>query len=406
MRTERGASGLVLLSIAYVAFASLGLPDAVIGVAWPSVRDEFGLQQSGLGLVLFGTGSGYFLSGFLTGSLIRRWGIGTLLAASSGLVALSLFGYATTPTWPVLLVCALAAGLGSGAIDAGLNTYAARHFSVRHVNWLHACYSFGAMAGPLLMTGVLAYGLVWRWGYASIGAVLLVMTTTFVATRSVWSDGASAEAPGHSYGVGMGAALRHPLVWLQMAIFFAYTGVEITLGQWSYTVFTEGRAVGEETAGLWSGLYWGSIAAGRVLLGFVVERLGPDRLLRVGMVGVVIGSILFAVGTPILSLFGLLVAGTSLAPVFPTLMSRTPGRLGEEVAAHAVGFQVSAAMLGSAVVPSIAGLLATDHGLEVVGTVAVVTSAALLVLHEVLFRLSSRPSAIRDEQRMGGQDVE
>ncbi|MDQ4077107.1 MAG: MFS transporter, partial [Chloroflexota bacterium] len=137
----------LLLLLAYLGFISLGLPDAVLGVAWPSIRETFGLSQSGLGAILIAGSSGYFLSSFGTGSLVRRLGVGTLLAVSTALVTLSVAGYAITPFWYLFLGCALLAGLGSGAIDAGLNAYAASHFSTRHMNWLHACWGLGATLG-------------------------------------------------------------------------------------------------------------------------------------------------------------------------------------------------------------------------------------------------------------------
>ncbi|QRN98762.1 MFS transporter [Archangium violaceum] len=383
----------LLLAIAYLAFISLGLPDAVLGVAWPSVRETFSLPLSGLGMVLVGTGTGYFLSGLVAGRLVQALGVGTLLTVSSALVALSLFGYSLAPMWPLFLLCTPFIGLGSGAIDSGINAYAASHFPVRHVNWLHACYGFGAMLGPLVMTAMLVRSGSWRWGYAIIGAMLLLMALTFGATRASWKTEGTPGADGSDAPTSASQALRHPMVWLQIVIFFVYTGLEVTAGQWCFTLYTQARAVPAELAGTWTGLYWGSLAVGRVFMGFVVERLGPDRLLRFSILSAVAGSALFAFGPTLASLGGLLLIGMSLAPIYPTLMSRTPGRLGAGYAAHAVGFQVSAAMLGAAALPSLAGVLAARFGLGLVGWVTVVAAALLCLLHETLLKLTPRSAA-------------
>jgi len=156
--SDQSRPGNLLIALAYIGFISLGLPDAVIGVAWPSVRNAFRLPQSAAGLVFVASGAGYFVTSFLSGRLTRVLGIGLLLAASTALVAAAMFGFAFSSLWALFVTCAVVHGLGSGAIDAGLNGFAAHHLSARHMNWLHACYCLGAMLGPLLMTLVLTYG--------------------------------------------------------------------------------------------------------------------------------------------------------------------------------------------------------------------------------------------------------
>ncbi|AUX46493.1 MFS transporter [Sorangium cellulosum] len=388
-----------LLILTYVGFVSLGLPDAVIGVAWPSLRTAFALPQSALGALLVGTGVGYFSSGIAAGRLVERLGVGKLLAVSSGLITVAMFGYASTPVWPLLILCGLIAGLGSGAIDSGLNAYAASNFSARHVNWLHACYCVGAALGPLIATAALATTGSWRWGYAILGAIMLVLTTAFALAKASFrarpAAGAGAqEAPGVQEvpPAQARAALRQPRVWLQIAVFFLYTGLEVTLGQWSFTVNTEARGVATETAGIWAGAYWASIGVGRVLLGLAVDRVGADRLLRMATVAALLGSALFAVGPAWPGAAGLMLAGLGLAPIYPTLMSRTPARLGPYTA-HAIGFQVSAGMIGGAILPSIGGFLAARVGLSAIGTLAVAASVGLWLLHEALLRATREPVA-------------
>lgn len=381
----------LLLVTAYLGFISLGLPDTLIGVAWPSVRDFFGRQQSDIAWIFFGAGASYFVSGLLTGKLLKSLGIGLLLGGSSLLVAASALGYSIAPAWGLFAACALLHGLGSGAIDAGLNHYVANHFSPRHMNWLHACYGIGATLGPLIMTSMLVSLGSWRMGYATVGCLLLLLTGLFFYTRKLW------DAPGETTGaaseaeasVSMLDALKHIGTWAHIALFFIYTGLEVTVGQWSFTVMTEARGMTKETAGMWVTIYWASIATGRVVFGFIIEWLGIDLLLRLSMLAAVIGTGWFAANLPF-SAGALVLVGLGLASIYPCLMTRTPQRLGKARAAHAIGFQVSAAMVGAAVLPSVCGWLAQSRGLEAVAMTTVAMAAGLLIIHEVLLRFDRR----------------
>ncbi|MDI1313860.1 MFS transporter [Prosthecobacter sp.] len=392
---KSASSTRLLLIIAYLGFISLGLPDTVVGVAWPSVRDGFGRQQGDLAWIFFGTGASYFLAGLFTGRLLNKLGIGLLLAGSSLLVAVSGFGYGTASFWILFASCSLLHGLGSGAIDTGLNHYVAQHFSARHMNWLHACYSIGATLGPLIMTTMLVSLNSWRAGYLTVATLLLLLTLLFTFTRRLWDAPAEAgvelEATETTATLSMLETLRSGALWMQITIFFIYTGLEVTMGQWSFTLLTESRSVSKETAGLWVTLYWASITAGRILFGFVVDRLGIDRLLRFSMLGVVTGLALFALnGSAALSALALSLTGLGLASIYPCLMTRTPQRLGKARAAHAIGYQVSAAMTGAALFPSVCGWLVQHSGLEVVASVALAMGIALLILHEMLLRWDAR----------------
>jgi fucose permease len=386
------APPLALLALSYLAFVSLGLPDTVIGVAWPSIRDRFGVSQAGLGFVLSVGVAGYVVSSVIAGRLVVALGVGRLLAASCALVALGLTGYALAPRWALFVPMAAVIGLGSGAIDAALNGWAARHIPVRHVNWLHACWGVGATAGPAMMTAVLARGGSYGLGYVLLACALGAMGLAFAATRRAWEDGAAAGGGIALHG-GAGEALRSGRVLLQIAFFFVYTGLEAGTGQWCFTVLREARGLDIESAGTWTAVYWGSILAGRVVLGFVVDRVGPDRLLRVTTVTAVAGAVLFASSGGPLGRLGLVLLGASLAPIFPTLMSRTPARVGQHLAPHAVGFQVGAATLGSAAVPALFGLLAAGAGLRAIGVGVAAVAFLLLVLHETIIAMTRQTPA-------------
>ena len=385
----------LLLATAYVGFVSLGLPDTVLGVAWPSVRGTFGLDQSAVAVVLAGSSGAVLLSGLFAGRLLGAAGVGALLAGSSLLVALGTTGYALAPAWGLFAACSLLHGLGSGAIDSGLNYYAARHFSVRHMNWLHACWGLGATLGPLVMTGALVWSGDWRPGYGAVAAVLFGLTVLFVATRGLWGGpGRADEGVDAAPSVGVGEALRDPLVGLQVALFFVYTGVEATLGQWGFTVLTEARGAGPEAAGAAVTAYWASITVGRVALGAVAERVGVDRLVRLSLVAAVVGVALFALDVSYAaSAASLVLTGLGFAVVFPSLMARTPARLGDARAAHAVGFQIGAATLGVAALPGLSGVLADRAGVGAVAAGALGMAVTALLLHEAVLARGRRARA-------------
>jgi fucose permease len=384
---KRSGGGLLLLS--YVAFVSLGLPDTVLGVAWPSLRRGFALAQADVGAALTAGVAGYLVSSTMAGRLTSRFGVGGLLAGSGATVALGLAGYAVAPTWWTFVSMAAIVGLGSGAVDAGINGYAAHHFPARHVNWLHGFWSVGATIGPVVMTAAVA-GATYRLGYAALAAAIAAMGLAFARTRRAWDDPGKAATSAERAApppATAGDVLRRGRAWLQIAIFFVYTGVELGVGQWSFTVLREARGLGVEAAGTWTAAYWASHTAGRFVLGSVVERIGPDRLLRATSAGALVAAVLFASSDGLAGRVGLVALGACFGPFFPTLMARTPARLGDG-AVHAVGFQVGAATLGSAALPSAGGLLATFAGVNAIAGAFAVGTGVLLVLHEVLVAIT------------------
>jgi fucose permease len=232
-------SSHLLIGLAYVGFVSLGLPDGLLGVAWPSIRTFFHLPLDALGALLVMFPAGYLGSSFSSGYLLARLSVGTLLALSCLATAISLLGYALTPQWWIM------GGLGAGAIDAGINTYAATHYSARTVNWLHACYGIGAAGGPVIMTSVLSAGHPWQWGYRIVGIGQIILAVCFGLTHTWWQlparTASPASAPAPIGATTSWSTLRLPIMWLSMAVFFVYTGLEAAAGTWIYSLLTEAR---------------------------------------------------------------------------------------------------------------------------------------------------------------------
>ena len=385
---------LLLIGLSYIGFVSLGLPDGLHGIAWPSIRASFHLPLDALGNLLVSFTLGYLLSSFNSGRLLARLGIGVLLALSCLATAASLLGYALAPGWSVMVGWGLLAGLGAGAIDAGLNLYAATHFSARMVNWLHACYGFGATGGPVLMTGVLNAGYSWRWGYAAVGLAQLVLAVCFSLTHKQWAQNPVAPempAPVGVHQASNRSTLSVPIVWLSLAVFFLYTGLEVAAGAWAYSLFTESRGIPMMTAGTWVSLYWGIFTTGRILSGVVVGFASVPYLLRYCISGMALGALLLWLApTNEVGLLGLACMGFAAAPVFPSLIATTPGRLGAMHTANGVGLQIAAAMLGAALLPALLGILANHIGLEVIGPGLFVVALLLLTLYEALMAQSAK----------------
>ena len=365
---------------------SLGLPDGVLGVAWPSIRRTFDLPLSGLGALLVATTTGYLAASTASGALVMRLGVGGLLLASSLVMVASLSTFALAPAFFAILVAGAFAGVGGGAIDAGINAFAATSLSPARTAWLHAFWGLGATLGPLVVTAVLAAGLSWRWGYAVIALVLASMAVVFAITRDAWPAVVSVDAASPR-GPTLVDTLRRPVVVAHVAIFFLYTGLEAAAGQWMYSLLTEARAVPAVVAGVWTAVYWGGLCAGRVALASLLRATPIERVLRMTLAIASLAAILIWLGDDsTLAVVGIAALGLSLAPVYPLLVSATPRRVGASHAAHAIGAQVAAAYLGVATLPGVAGVIARTWGLETLGPALTVMACALFLLHEVVMR--------------------
>jgi len=370
-----------------LAFVSLGLPDTILGVAWPSLRRTFGLPVDRLGVLLSAIMIGYLASSLLSGAVVRLLRVGGLLVVSSGFIVASALGYATAPVFAVVVVSGLVAGLGAGAVDAGINAFAATHFSAGRVAWLHAAWGVGATLGPLLMTAVLAAGLEWRAGYLVLAAVIAVLALGFQWSRGLWNEDGPGAVVVTAPAASLWTSLRQPAVHANVALFFLYTGLEATPGQWAYTLLTESRGIAPSLAGIAVSAYWGSLTLGRILSGVVTRSVAPSAVLRICVAGLPMAALLVAwAREPPLLLLGLALLGLLGASVFPLLIAGTPTRVGVPHASNSVGFQVGAATLGGAVLPSITGVLARLIGVEAIAGVILAVALGVLVLHELVLR--------------------
>ncbi|MBP7999912.1 MAG: MFS transporter [Chloroflexi bacterium] len=390
--TRKTSAKLGLILLAYIAFISLGLPDGLLGVAWPSIRADFSQPLDSLGFMLLAGMAGYLTSSFLSGQLMARLGVGGLLAASCAITGAGLIGYTLVPTWWMMVALGAVAGLGAGAIDAGINTYIAANHGEGLMQWLHASFGIGVTLGPIIMTTGINQFNTWRLGYVIVGTAQITLGLCFALTAKMWQRADEGERTDENqrltdYKTSLGETLRQPRVWLSILMFFIYTGIELSLGHWAYTLLTESRGVDPEVAGLWAGSYWGTFTLGRILAGLYAQRLGGHAVLRFSMLAALLGAILlWWAPVQIIGLLGVAVTGFAVAPIFPALVSGTSKRVGAHHAANTIGMQIGAAGLGGSILPGIAGVLARRISLEVIPLYLIGLIVALLLLYGLTMR--------------------
>ncbi|MFN2138503.1 MAG: MFS transporter [Candidatus Promineifilaceae bacterium] len=362
--------GLILL--AFIAFVALGLPDGLLGVGWPSIRADFSIPLDAIGMFLTAAVAGYMTSSFLSGFLLSRVGVGRVLVGSCFLTGMALLGYTLVPAWWMMVSLAVFAGLGAGAIDAGLNTYVAANFGEGMMQWLHASWGVGITMGPIIMTLGLATLNSWRLGYRVVGVFQIVLAACFVLTLAMWSRNdtpASSESEKKltDYKTPISDTLRQPQVWLSVMLFFLYVGAETSLGTWTYTLLTESRGVDITVAGFFAGSYWFTFTIGRIVAGIFASRVGVNKLVFGGLVGALLGAgLLIWNPTEIANVIAVAVIGLSIAPIFPAMMSGTRTRVGDDFAANTIGMQMAATGFGTAVIPGMMGVLARRLSLEII----------------------------------------
>jgi len=381
--TRKNRLGLILL--AFVAFIALGMPDGLLGVAWPSIRRDFGIPLDSLGWLLAMATTGYIISSFSSGRMIGRMGVGRVLTLSCFLTGTALIGYTLVPQWWMMVLLGVTAGLGAGAIDAGLNTYIAAHFSEKTMQWLHASYGIGVTLGPLIMTFALSTPQSWRTGYRIVAAEQFLLALCFLLTLPIWTR---TQAPASSedkritdYKTPILETIKQPRVWLSMALFFIYVGAEISLGAWAYTLLIESRGIAPQTAGLLAGSYWGTFTVGRIIAGLFSKKITSSKLVLFGALGALLGALLLwwnPANWSNLVAVGLI--GLSIAPIFPALTSSTSQRVDHKDTANTIGMQMAASGLSGALIPGLVGVLARRISLETIPISLTVLFTILLVL--------------------------
>jgi fucose permease len=314
------------------------------------------------------------------------------------LSAMAFFGYTIAPSWTIIIIVGAAGGFGAGVMDAGLNTYLAAEYKEGQMQWLHASFGIGATLSPLIMTAGLALFASWRPAFIFVGILNVIMAIFFFLTLPYWkrprqrsTSVAENEAGPRNlmdYRTSLWETLLRLVTWVSILMFLLYTGAELTLGNWTYTLFTEGRGVSPQLAGLWAGGFWATFTIGRVLAGLYTHRIRLNTMLYSALVLALIGAFLFWWNPiAIVGVAGVFIVGFAMAPIFPGLVSSTSRRVGQRHAGNTIGIQMSAAGLGGALLPSLAGLLAQRISLETIPVMLSISLLGLLILFLFSIRL-------------------
>lgn len=387
------APRLLVLLLIYAAFVSMGLPDGMLGAAWPSMRPELGVSLDDNWLMLLLGTCGAALSSFSSGIAVRTFGMGRVLVATTTLTALVICGYALSPNLGLITLLAFFLGLGNGSIDAGLNHFVASTLSSRHMSWLHAFWGVGVSLGTLGITVAFAAGGTWRTAYAAVGLVQFCLGLAFVLNlkrlpavpRAVNDPKTNAPYARATFGLRV--------TWLSMAAFFTYCGLECSAGLWIASVLYDGRGFSLEAVASMTTLYWASLTVGRFAIGMIATRVPAIRLVRLGVGGAILGTLFIAgSGTaavpPALSGFitalGLLLTGLSLSPIYPMLMHDTPRVVGASHALNLIGYQGGAGQIGFTLVPIAIGALLSNYSTAWLGPL--LAALAVILLSLILLR--------------------
>ena len=349
----------LLLAIIYIAFISLGLPDSLLGSAWPTLHAELGVPLSFAGVITMIISGGTIVSSLLSDKLTRKFGTGVVTAASVLLTAVALFGFSISSEVWMLCLWAIPYGLGAGAIDAALNNYVAIHYAARHMSWLHCMWGVGTTISPYIMSAALSGGHGWQSGYRAVSVIQFVLTAFLFFSLPLWKKQQTAETSDAKEKPRAKNVLAIRGVVAVLICFFGYCALESTAGLWASSYLVLARGIDETTAARFASLFYIGITLGRFLCGFVADRFGDRTLIRVGLAVILVG--ILCVGLPLgssaLALAGLIVIGLGCAPIYPSIIHSTPHNFGEENSQAIVGIQMASAYVGSTFMPPLFGAL-------------------------------------------------
>lgn len=380
----------LLLAVIYIAFIGLGLPDSLLGAGWPVMRVEFGMNLDFAGVISMIISGGTILSSLLSDRLTRRFGASLVTACSVTLTAGALLGFSVSRSAQELCLWAIPYGLGAGAVDAALNNYVALHFSARHMSWLHCFWGVGASISPYIMSVSLASEAGWRGGYRTVSILQIGISALLFASLPLWKrvGAQTKEASEASAAEKRGSVWKIPGVPQVLLAFFSYCSLEWTAALWAASYFVEYKGIDSQTAARFASLFFLGITFGRFVNGFLAERLGDRRSIRIGSVVMLIGMLLVALPIPggWNALAGLLIFGFGCAPVYPGIIHSTPANFGRENSQRIVGIQMASAYVGSTFMPSVFGFLARHIGIALYPFYILAFTMLMIAMNELLAR--------------------
>lgn len=376
----------LLLALIYVSFISLGLPDSLLGSAWPQMQESLGVSLSLGGVISFLITASTILSSLMSHQVIQRFGTGAVTMCSVALTALALFGFSLSNSFFALCLWAIPYGLGAGSVDAALNNFIALHCKAKHMSWLHCFWGIGATGGPYIMGLCMSRGMGWQAGYRTISFLQMALTLILLLSLPLWKKQELPLSGGETVRPQTpqwGKLLKRPGVKAALTAFFFYSALELTTGLWGSSYMVAVRGISAETAAKWISLFYLGITAGRFFSGFLTLRFSDDAMVRLGEGTAIVGILLMLL--PLHNLFlclGLILTGLGCAPIYPSLLHATPQRFGKSPSQSLMGTQMAISYLGSTTMPPVSGFLSEKISMGLYPVLLLVFALMLTILTE------------------------
>ncbi len=381
----------LLLAIIYLAFISLGLPDSLLGAAWPSMYPEFQVPVSYAGIISMVIALGTVISSLMSDRLTKRLGAGLVTAISVAMTALALFGFSFSHSFWVLILWSIPYGLGAGSVDAALNNYVALHYKSRHMSWLHCMWGVGASAGPYIMGFALSHGQNWNGGYRYIGILQVILTFILFISLPLWKkekkDAASESDTTSDHILTLREIFAIPGAKSVMLMFFCYSAIEQTSGLWASSYLVLHKGVAPETAAAFASLFYIGITIGRAISGFITMKLNDTQMIRLGQGIILLGvlALFLPLGSTV-SLIGFILIGLGCAPIYPCIIHSTPDHFGADRSQAIIGVQMASAYVGTCLMPPVFGLIANNITVALLPAYLILFLILLSVMHEILIQ--------------------
>lgn len=376
----------LLLALIYVSFISLGLPDSLLGSAWPQMQESLGVSLSLGGVISFIITASTILSSLMSHRVIQRFGTGGITMCSVALTALALFGFSLSNSFFALCLWAIPYGLGAGSVDAALNNFVALHCKAKHMSWLHCFWGIGATGGPYIMGLCLSRGMGWQAGYRTISFLQMALTLILLLSLPLWKKQELPLSGGETVRPQTPQwrkLLKRPGVKAALTAFFFYSALELTTGLWGSSYMVAIRGISAETAAKWISLFYLGITAGRFFSGFLTLRFSDDTMVRLGEGTAIVGILLILL--PLHNLFlclGLILTGLGCAPIYPSLLHATPQRFGATLSQSLMGTQMAISYLGSTTMPPVSGFLSEKISMGLYPVLLLVFALSMTILTE------------------------
>jgi fucose permease len=394
---------LLLLIIIYISFISLGLPDSLLGSAWPSMHQGLNVPLYYAGYISMIIAAGTVISSIFSEKIIKRLGTGIVTAISVLMTAVALVGFSFSNIFVFLCLCAIPLGLGAGSVDAALNNYVALHYKAKHMNWLHCFWGIGASIGPIIISFFLINKNSWNQGYRTIGIIQICLVIILFFTLPLWKNNKSRniqEQNSKNKKIKFIELFRIAGVKQILVVFFCYCAIETTTGLWgsSYLVMT--RNIPPEVAAQWISLYYIGITSGRFISGFLTIKLNNRQMIRLGQGLIACGVIaLLLPFDNILLLPGFFIIGLGCAPIYPSLLHETPNNFGNEYSQAIMGIQMACAYIGTTFMPPLFGRMASYLNFDIfplfIGSILVIKIIMVEIVNRKLDNIKKSPRQSR-----------